>query len=120
MDLVPAGEKHIKEYFLIHSSLDTIDMMLRSKKDYFLGQLKSDDVVLYAFVNAIRTLIVTQILGWSWFSDPRRRSKSPSKKISKSSSIRPTTPWRRCFSTLYTSPRTASALLCSSRGLRPR
>lgn len=60
MDLVPAGEKHIKEYFLIHSSLDTIDLMLRSKKDYFLGQLKSDDVVLYAFVNAIRTLNVTQ------------------------------------------------------------
>lgn len=54
MDLTPSGERHIKEYFLIHSSLDTIDMMTKSKKDYFLGQLKTDDVVLYGYVNAVR------------------------------------------------------------------
>jgi hypothetical protein len=54
MDLVP-GEKHIKEYFLIHSALDSIDMMVKSKRDYYLGQVKNDDLTIYAYVNAIRS-----------------------------------------------------------------
>lgn len=60
IDLVPAGERHIKEYFLIHSALDTIEMNLKSRKDYFMGQVKSDDVILYAYVNSIRTQTIIQ------------------------------------------------------------
>lgn len=48
-------EKQVKEYFLVHSSLDNIDMILKNKRDYFLGQIKTDDILHYAFVNAART-----------------------------------------------------------------
>lgn len=54
MDITSNGEKHIKEYFLIHSALDNIDIILKSKRDFFLGQIKNDDIVLYAYVNSIR------------------------------------------------------------------
>jgi hypothetical protein len=54
MDIIASGEKHIKEYFLIHAALDNIDMLLKSKRDYFLGQIKSDDIILYAYVNSVR------------------------------------------------------------------
>ena len=52
--VIANGEKHIKEYFLIHAALDSIDMIVKNKKEFFLGQVKSDDIVLYAYVNAIR------------------------------------------------------------------
>ena len=50
---ITSTEKHIKEYFLIHASLDTVDLIIKNKRDYFLGQIKSDDTVLYAYVNSI-------------------------------------------------------------------
>ncbi len=87
MDLVPSGEKHIKEYFLIHSSLDTIDMMVRSKKDYYLGQIKSDDTVLYAYVNPVRNISIKKKLDLSSSSVQRKKSINRWKKISDSFSI---------------------------------
>ena len=47
-------EMNIKEYFLIHAALDNIELSVKQKRDYFLGQVKSDDLVLYAFVNSVR------------------------------------------------------------------
>jgi hypothetical protein len=44
----------VKEYFLVHAALDNIDLAIKAKRDYFLGQVKSDDLILYAFVNAVR------------------------------------------------------------------
>ncbi len=29
-------------------------MMVKSKRDYYLGQVKNDDLTLFAYVNAIR------------------------------------------------------------------
>lgn len=49
------SEMSVKEYFLVHAALDNIDLAIRSKKEYFLGQVKSDDLTLYAYVNAVRT-----------------------------------------------------------------
>ena len=50
----------VKDYFLVHAALDNIDLALRSKRDYFLGQIRSDDLTLYSYVNAVRTLLSTQ------------------------------------------------------------
>jgi hypothetical protein len=44
----------VKEYFLVHSSLDSIDLLLKNKKDFFLGQVKTDDITLFAYINAVR------------------------------------------------------------------
>ena len=106
MDLVPSGEKHIKEYFLIHSSLDTIDMMVRSKKDYYLGQIKSDDTVLYAYVNPVRNISIKKKLDLSSSSVQRKKSINRWKKISDSFSIGLTRllPWHSWI--LSTSPKT--------------
>lgn len=64
----------VKEYFLVHAALDNIDLALRTKKDYFLGQVKSDDLTLYAFVNAVR--IHTYMQKSSSYSCSARRRKS--------------------------------------------
>ena len=39
---------------MVHSALDSIDNALKTKKDYYLGQIKTDDILLYAYVNAVR------------------------------------------------------------------
>ncbi len=44
----------VKEYFLVHAALDNIDLAIKSRRDYFLGQVKSDDLTLYSYVNAVR------------------------------------------------------------------
>jgi hypothetical protein len=64
----------VKEYFLVHAALDNIDLAIRTKKDYFLGQVKSDDLTLYAFVNAVRTPFPTQRSSSSSCSARRGRS----------------------------------------------
>lgn len=69
-----AQEMSVKEYFLVHAALDNIDLALRTKKDYFLGQVKSDDLTLYSYVNAVRTLASTQKS--SSYSCSARRRKS--------------------------------------------
>jgi hypothetical protein len=51
------SEMSVKEYFLVHAALDNIDLAIRTKKDYFLGQVKSDDLTLYAYVNAVRNTL---------------------------------------------------------------
>lgn len=68
------SERQVKEYFLIHSSLDNVDLILKSKKDYFLGPIKSDDLSLYAYVNSVRTNQLTQKLSLFWCSDRRKTS----------------------------------------------
>lgn len=50
----------VKDYFLVHAALDNIDLALRSRRDYFLGQVKSDDLTLYSYVNAVRTPSITK------------------------------------------------------------
>lgn len=57
-----ATEMSVKEYFLVHAALDNIDLAVRSKRDYFLGQVKSDDLTLYAYVNSVRTHLNIQKL----------------------------------------------------------
>lgn len=49
----------VKDYFLVHAALDNIDLTLRAKRDYFLGQIRSDDLTLYSYVNAVRTSTIT-------------------------------------------------------------
>ena len=48
-------EKQVKEYFVVHSALDSIDNALKVRKEFYLGQIKTDDILLYAYVNAVRT-----------------------------------------------------------------
>lgn len=48
------SEMNVKEYFLVHAALDNIDLAIKSRRDYFLGQVKSDDLTLYSYVNAVR------------------------------------------------------------------
>lgn len=69
-----AQEMSVKEYFLVHAALDNIDLALRTKKDYFLGQVKSDDLTLYSYVNAVRTRPSTQKSSSSSCSARRRKS----------------------------------------------
>ena len=51
---------NVKEYFLVHAALDNIDLAIKSKRDYFLGQVKSDDLTLYSYVNAVRKHFIIQ------------------------------------------------------------
>lgn len=51
---------NVKEYFLVHAALDNIDLAIKSRRDYFLGQVKSDDLTLYSYVNAVRILFNIQ------------------------------------------------------------
>jgi hypothetical protein len=46
-------EKNLKEYFLIHSALDNIDLLAKSKKDYFLGFIKVDEMPIFAYLNCL-------------------------------------------------------------------
>lgn len=43
----------VKEYFLVHASLDSVDFLMKSKKDYFLGLIKVDDQLVYAYINSV-------------------------------------------------------------------
>lgn len=36
------GDRPIKQLFLVHSALDTVDDVLTKKKDYYLGQIKNE------------------------------------------------------------------------------
>lgn len=56
-----AQEMSVKEYFLVHAALDNIDLAVRNRKDYFLGQVKSDDLTLYAFVNAVQIKFILML-----------------------------------------------------------
>lgn len=47
---------NVKEYFLVHAALDNVDLAVKGRRDYYLGQIKSDDLTLYAFVNSVRIL----------------------------------------------------------------
>jgi hypothetical protein len=90
-----AQEMSVKEYFLVHAALDNIDLAVRSKKDYFLGQVKSDDLALYAFVNAVRNTRTTQKSSSSSCSDRRRkliRDSRGTSRISSPKSMRPSPP----------------------------
>lgn len=45
------GDRQVKELFLVHSALDTVEYALTKKKDYYLGQLKNDELSIFAFIN---------------------------------------------------------------------
>jgi hypothetical protein len=36
------GDRQVKELFLVHSALDTVEYALTKKRDYYLGPLKND------------------------------------------------------------------------------
>jgi hypothetical protein len=80
------SEMNVKEYFLVHAALDNIDLAIKGRRDYFLGQVKSDDLTLYAFVNAVRTSLYMQrsSLYSCWVRSGR--SIRPSRDTSRSSS----------------------------------
>ena len=48
-------DKNLKEYFIIHSALDNIEIVAKSKKDFYLGLQKIDDMPIFAYVNSIST-----------------------------------------------------------------
>lgn len=49
------SEKQVKDYFLVHAALDSVDQMMLARKDYYLGQVKTDDLAIYAYVNSVST-----------------------------------------------------------------
>lgn len=58
-----------------------------------MGQIKSDDIVLYAYVNSIRKTTITQKSEWFSSSAKRKTLTKIWKKILNSFSIRPTKHW---------------------------
>lgn len=57
------GDRQVKDLFLVHSALDTVEYALTKKRDYYLGQLKNDDLSIFAFVNPnqLRLLLVLNL-----------------------------------------------------------
>lgn len=42
----------LQTYFMIHASLDTIDYTLPKRREFYLGQLKTDELPIFCYVNA--------------------------------------------------------------------
>ncbi len=57
------GDRQVKQLFLVHSALDTVQYALTKRRDYYIGQLKNDEMAIFAFVNPnqLRLLLVLNL-----------------------------------------------------------
>lgn len=43
----------LQNYFIVHSALDSLTYTLKQKRDFYIGQLKSEDSPIFCFVNGM-------------------------------------------------------------------